>query len=216
MLGVCRAEIKKSNAKELEIWDQFMSDEFDVQRVLKQMQDLSNDSRKPREQRDSKTCDICKKPGHFKWKCHKMKLKSGAAAVVNSVNLSMPCTCPCCMEQHTFQSKKGETLYKSRLSACPKWLSSWCTDCQPITDAIQAVRIDGVVHDFPGLKPSDVACPVGSVDILCGINYAFLHPVQQAISGDLRLHASHFGTGRILDGHYPGLGCGAVTMNSAA
>ena len=67
-------------------------------------------------------CYSCGEGGHLSKDCSKNKAKGKVSKSVNACVKVAPIPCPGCNGQHSFQSK-GETLYKTYLSACETFRS---------------------------------------------------------------------------------------------
>ena len=75
-----------------------------------------------------------------------------------------------------------------------------------ITTSSNTVDVSRAVSLFKGRVSIDsIRRPAGEVDILMGIHMAGLHPMPQAVCGNLRLLKSYFGTGWLLDGSHPAI-----------
>ena len=73
---------------------------------------------------------------------------------------------------------------------------------EEITDTVEYVEVKGVSHLFPEVRYQDIKRPIGMVDMLIGLNYAYLHPTNLRADGNLRLMSSKFGTGFCIDGSH--------------
>ena len=62
-----------------------------------------------------------------------------------------------------------------------------------ISQPIQNIGINGTIHEFKGVKLSEVRRPTGEIDLLLGFNYASLHPVKEKSIGNLVLMKNRFG-----------------------
>ena len=65
---------------------------------------------------------------------------------------------------------------------------------EEITDTVEYIEVKGVSHLFPEVRYQDIKRPIGIVDMLIGLNYAYLHPTNLRSDGNLRLMSSKFGT----------------------
>ena len=68
-----------------------------------------------------------------------------------------------------------------------------------IMDTVEYVEVKGVSHLFPEVRYEDIKRPIGMVDMLISLNYAYLHPTNLRTDGNLRLMSSQFGTGYCVD-----------------
>ena len=64
-------------------------------------------------------------------------------------------------------------------------------DC--ISSTISEINLLPVSKLFPGIDPSNIQRPCGSIDVLVGFEYAAYHPIRQASVGNLLLLKNQFG-----------------------
>lgn len=74
-----------------------------------------------------------------------------------------------------------------------------------ISSEISAIQINNIIHHFldVGVSSHQLSRPTGKIDLLIGQRYARLHPTKAAVSEDLVLYKSMFGTGWVLGGYNP-------------
>ena len=87
---------------------------------------------------------------------------------------------------------------------------------ESITSPLQRVLVDGIMHKFPDIRPLQVQCPEGEVDLLVGLDRSSLHPKAISNVGDLSLYETLFGSGWVLGGSDPALKTSAVVFNAKA
>ena len=96
-----------------EILDSFLVKEWENQRALKMLPSVDTASKS-----GDKKCFSCGKTGHLSKSCPVTNEKSKkSSSLVNSCVKAL-IACPACSGQHTFSSKQGVKLYKTRLSSC--------------------------------------------------------------------------------------------------
>ena len=96
-----------------EILDSFLVKEWENQRALKMLPSVDTASKS-----GDKKCFSCGKTGHLSKSCSVTNKKSKKGSFLVIACSKVPIACPACNGQHTFSSKQGVTLYKTRLSSC--------------------------------------------------------------------------------------------------
>ncbi len=71
-----------------------------------------------------------------------------------------------------------------------------------ITSDMEVDNVGAVARLFSQVREEDIDPPSGSVDLLIGMSYVHLLPVQQEVVGQLAIYSSQFGTGMLLGGQH--------------
>ena len=87
-----------------------------------------------------------------------------------------------------------------------------------ITSDVEKILLDGIEHRFPAISATkdELDRPSGHVDLLVGVNYARLQPMdfpEPQFNGGLKLLRSNFGTGYVLEGRHHEIKTSPVFMN---
>ena len=76
-----------------------------------------------------------------------------------------------------------------------------------ISDKLEKVDVSGLKHIFSASIQDQwshaASRPLGATDLLLGVDYLSLHPVDCERQGNIRIHSSIFGNGLILGGSHP-------------
>ena len=73
---------------------------------------------------------------------------------------------------------------------------------EKITSDMEVNSVGAVTRLFSQVKEEEIDPPSGSVDLLIGMSYVHLLPVQQEVVGQLAVYSSLFGTGKLLGGQH--------------
>ena len=111
----------------------FMQDERNLQREIMKYSESEKGKGDGR-------CFNCQETGHLSKECPKNKAKGKVSKSVNACVKVAPIPCPGCNGQHSFQSK-GETLYKTYLSACETFRSMTVAERARIVERAKACQL---------------------------------------------------------------------------
>ena len=81
-------------------------------------------------------------------------------------------------------------------------------EIEDICGELEALDVKSLTQFFPNVTEDEIARPVGSVDVLIGMENADIHPLQIESNQGLVLYESKFGSGKIIGGVSKGVKSG--------